>query len=79
MEGIFSETLVVAEGGILSIGCSKMEAGRLEAVSRLLGEGGCIHLSNGVLRFSSKRVRVKEAIQREIGALELGSTVEKSL
>jgi len=56
-----------------------MEAGRLEAVSRLLGEGGCIHLSDGVLRFSSKRVRVKEAIQREIGALELGSTVEKSL
>lgn len=71
-------TLLVADGRILSMGCSKMEAGRLEAVSRSLGEGGCIHLSEGVLRFSSKRVRVKEAIQRQIGALELGSTVEKS-
>jgi len=74
--GIFSVSLVKAEDGILSIGCTRIESGRSEAVSRWESDGDSIHWFDGSLRFSCKSVRTKEAMQRHKEVLEPGKMFE---
>ena len=65
--------------GMGSIGCMRMESGRLEPIWKLWAEGGSLHASEGVFLRSysmSRRARVKAAIQRANDELELGRIVE---